>query len=382
MQDSGEQQNRGPNLNQAGAVLTIDLGAIRENYRLLRERLEGARCAAVVKADGYGLGAAEVASALRKEGCNAFFVVQAAEGISLRRVLGEDPDIFVLNGIHPGAEDDCAAAGLTAVANSAAQLAAWQAAARRRGQRLPVAVQVDSGMSRLGMAQSEVESIGRDAFDGLDLKLVMSHLACADELNNPVNALQRKAFEALRRMLPDAPASLANSSGIFLGGAFHTISWAGRGALRVNRRRGGEPDAPDRPARRQDHPDARPRSRHRRRLRPQFRSTAELRLATIALGYADGWRGAAAVAWHRGRRLPFAGRVSMDTIILDISALSPEEPAPGDLVELIGERQTIDEIAALSDTIGYEILTGLGTVSTAARRWLNSACREGDRAAI
>ena len=201
--------------------MTIDLAAIRENARTLAAMQRPSELWAVVKADGYGLGAAEVASALRKEGCNAFFVAQAAEGISLRRVLGKDPDIFVLNGIHPGAEDDCAAAGLTAVANSAAQLAAWQAAARRRGQRLPVAVQVDSGMSRLGMAQAEVESIGREAFDGLDLKLVMSHLACADELSNPVNALQRKAFEALRRMLPDAPASLANSSGIFLGGAFH-----------------------------------------------------------------------------------------------------------------------------------------------------------------
>ena len=363
MQDSGEQQNRGPNLNQAGAVLTIDLGAIRENYRLLRERLEGGQCAAVVKADGYGLGAAAVATALRRDGCNAFFVAQAAEGISLRRVLGEGPDIFVLNGIHPGAEDDCAAAGLIAVANSAAQLAAWQAAARRRGQRLPVAVQVDSGMSRLGMAQSEVESIGRDAFDGLDLKLVMSHLACADELNNPVNALQRKAFEALRRMLPDAPASLANSSGIFLGGTFHyDLVRPGAALYGVNPTPGRE-----NPMRQTVRLAAK--IIQTRGLEAgigvgyghSFRSTAELRLATIALGYADGWpRRAAAVAWHRGRKLPFAGRVSMDTIILDISALSPEELAPGDLVELIGERQTIDEIAALSDTIGYEILTGLG----------------------
>ncbi len=363
MHDSSEHQNRGPDLDQAGAVLTIDLGAIRENYRLLKERLEGARCAAVVKADGYGLGAAEVASALRKEGCDAFFVAQAAEGISLRRALGEGPGIFVLNGTHPGAEDACAAAGLTAVANSAAQLAAWQAAARRRGQRLPVAVQVDSGMSRLGMPQAEVESTGPEAFDGLDLKLVMSHLACADEMGNPVNEMQRKAFEALRRMLPDAPASLANSSGIFLGRAFHyDLARPGAALYGVN------------PTPGQENP-----MRQTVRLAAKviqmrsleagigvgyghsFRSTAELRMATIALGYADGWpRRAAAVAWHRGRKLPFAGRVSMDTIILDISALSPGELTPGDLVDLIGDRQTIDDIAELSGTIGYEILTGMG----------------------
>src|SRR5688572_31743545 len=105
-------------VDQAGAILTVDLSAIRENYRLLRDRLGGTECAAVVKADGYGLGAAEVASALRKEGCSVFVVAQAAEGISLRQALGDGPDIYVLNGIHPGAEDDCAEAGLTAVANS------------------------------------------------------------------------------------------------------------------------------------------------------------------------------------------------------------------------------------------------------------------------
>src|SRR5689334_15688094 len=109
-------------VDQAGAILTVDLSAIRENYRLLRDRLDGAECAAVVKADGYGLGAVEVAAALRKEGCNVFFVAHAAEGIALRQGLDDGPDIYVLNGIHPGAENDCAEAGLIAVANSAAQL--------------------------------------------------------------------------------------------------------------------------------------------------------------------------------------------------------------------------------------------------------------------
>lgn len=348
--------------DQAGAVLTIDLGAIRENYRLLRDRLK-AGCAAVVKANGYGLGAADVASALCRAGCNVFFVAHAAEGISLRQALGDGPEILVLNGIHPGAEDDCAGAGLVSVANSVAQLAAWRETARKRGQRLPVAVQVDSGMSRLGMPPAEVESLGAGAFDGLELRLVMSHLACADEPANPANEAQRASFDALRRKLPDAPASLANSSGIFLGEAFHyDLARPGAALYGVNPTPGAF-----NPMRQAVQLHAK--IIQARDLEPgigvgyghSFRTAAALRVATIALGYADGWpRRTAAAAWHRDKKLPFAGRVSMDSIILDVSALGLDELKPGDLVELIGEHQTVDEIAALSGTIGYEILTGLG----------------------
>ncbi len=348
---------------QACAILTIDLGAIRENYRLLRGKLAAAECAAVVKADGYGLGAAEVASALRKEGCRTFFVAHAAEGISLRQALGAEPDIYVLNGIHPGAEDDCAKAGLVAIANSAAQLVAWQAAARRLGQELPVAVQIDSGMSRLGMPSHEVEAVGSDAFSGLDLKLVMSHLACADEPDNPANEAQRKIFDDLRHKLPDAPASLANSSGIFLDRAFHyDLARPGAALYGVNPSPGR--DNPMRQAVRLEAKVIQARDLESGigvGYGHTFRTTVQLRAATIALGYADGWpRRASAVAWYHGKELPFAGRVSMDSIILDISTLSPDELKPGDLVELIGDHQTVDNIAAISGTIGYEILTGLG----------------------
>ena len=354
-----------PDSAQAGAILTIDLGAIRENYRLLRSQLGAARCAAVVKAGGYGLGAAQVAAALRKEGCEVFFVAHAVEGLSLRRALGDNPEIFVLNGIYPGAEDACAAAGLIAVANSVEQLAAWRKAAVRRGAKLPVAVQVDSGMSRLGMAPAEVESVAADAgaFDGLGLRLVMSHLACADEPDNPANEAQRLAFDALRRILPHAPASLANSSGVFLGKDFrYDIARPGAALYGVNPTPGKA-----NPMRQVVRLDAK--VVQTRELEAgigvgygyAFRTTAPLRLATIALGYADGWpRRTAACAWFDGAKLPFAGRVSMDSIILDISALPPGRLQAGSLVEVIGPSQTVDELAALAGTIGYEILTGLG----------------------
>jgi alanine racemase len=346
----------------AGAILTVDLGALRENYRRLKARLQGVACAAVVKADGYGLGAA-VASALREEGCRSFFVAHAAEGISLRQALGQEPEILLLNGVHPGAEDDCAEAGLVAVANSATQLAAWQAAARRSGRTLPVAIQIDSGMSRLGMPPAEVDGLAPDALAGLELILVMSHLACADEPDNPVNEEQRAAFETLRQKLPPAPASLANSSGIFLGGAFHyDLARPGAALYGVNPTPGKE-----NPMRQVVRLQAK--VIQTRELTADigigyghaYRTTAPLRTATIALGYADGWpRHAATAAWHGGKKLPFVGRVSMDSIVLDISALDPGELAAGDLVELIGAHQTIDDVAALSGTIGYEILTGLG----------------------
>jgi len=351
--------------DDAGAILTIDLGAVRENYRRLRAELGGARCSGVVKADAYGLGAVPVALALRDEGCAEFFVAHVGEGLALRSALGPGVAIYVLNGLPPGSEAAAARAELIAVCNSIDQLRAWQQAARTAGVVLPAAIQVDSGMSRLGMPASEVEAVASDpqALDGLELVLVMSHLACADEPDNPANEFQRLAFEALRRRLPDAPASLANSSGIFLGAAFHyELARPGASLYGIN------------PVPGRDNP-----MRQVVRLEAKviqtrevdegagvgyglsWRAAAAHRLATISLGYADGWpRRTNAAARYRETTLPFTGRVSMDSIVLDVSALPAGLPAPGDLVEVIGPHQTVDDLAALSGTIGYEILTGLG----------------------
>ena len=191
----------------------------------------------------------------------------------------------------------------------------------------------------------------------------MSHLARADEPDNPANEVQRIAFEALRRQLPPAPASLANSSGIFLGESYHyDLARPGVALYGVNPLPGR--DNPMLPVVR-----LQAKVIQARKLDAgigvgyghSFRTGALFRAATIALGYADGWpRRAGASAWFDGVRLPFAGRVSMDSIILDISSLPPGRLKAGDLVELIGPRQSIDDLAALAGTIGYEILTGLG----------------------
>ena len=227
--EAGDQRRATPRIpanipeTAAGAILTIDLGAIRENYRRLKAKLGKVKCSAVVKADAYGLGAADVAPALAREGCDTFFVAHVGEGIALREVLGQATTIYILNGSPPGAEADCVAHGLAPVINSLQQLAAWRRAAAASGGKLPAALQVDSGMARLGMAPAEVELVAADprALEGISVDLVMSHLACADEPDNPANALQRRNFEALRAKLPKAAASFANSSGIFLGNDYH-----------------------------------------------------------------------------------------------------------------------------------------------------------------
>jgi alanine racemase len=353
-----------PSLAAAGAVLTIDLGALRANYRLLKSRVGRAGAAAVVKADGYGLGGAEVSRALIAEGCETFFVAHLHEAIRLRATLGAGPSIQVLNGIAPGAEDECAAGDVTPVLNSLEQVAAWRHAAKRAGRILPATLQVDSGMSRIGMPPAELERLVATTagFEDIDLGLVISHLACADEPGHPANAAQLGAFERLRRLLPPLPASLANSSGIFLGPEYHLDLVRPGAALYGINPTPGKPNP----------------MRQVVRLAAKILQTRELpagtgvgyghtfhaerpmRAATISLGYADGWpRRAIASAFLGDVRLPFVGRVSMDSIIVDISAVARNLNA-GDLVEVIGPHQTVDDVAALAGTIGYEILTSLG----------------------
>jgi alanine racemase len=354
-----------PDEAAAGAILTIDLGAIRENYRRLKAHLDGVACAGVVKADGYGLGAVQVANALRKEGCDTFFVAHLWEGIVLRDALGTGPAIFVLHGFLPGSEAQGEAAGLIPVVNSTGQLAAWRNLARQLGKKLPAAIQVDSGMSRIGLAPVEVEALAADpsAFDGIELRLVMSHLACADEPEHGANEAERLEFERLRRMLPPAPLSFANSSGIFLGKPYHhDLARPGAALYGIN-------PTPGRKNPMQPVIKLEAKVLQTRQISAgagvgyghTFHATEPLRTATITLGYADGWhRRTSAAAFFEGVELPFIGRVSMDSIILDVSALPEGRLKEGDLVELIGPSHPLDTVADVAGTIGYEVLTSLG----------------------
>lgn len=352
-------------VDRAGAILTIDLGAIVSNYQVLRRKIGGADCAGVVKADAYGLGAVEVASALHGAGCRKFFVAHVGEGMQLRESLPAGSDIFVLNGMPAGTENDFFDSGLVPVLNSLREIAAWRDHALKRGRRLPAALQVDSGMSRLGLPPRDVDAIASDPeiLGRFDLKLVLSHLACADEYEHAANEHQRNTFDRLRSMLPPAPASLANSSGIFLGSAYH-YDLARPGAALYGINPTPHRANPMRPVVRlsariiqlRDVPESAGIGYGHMAL-----ATKPTRLATISLGYADGWRrNAATAAFLNGVRLPFIGRVSMDSIILDLADCRDGSVGEGDWVDLICEEQTVDQVAAASGTIGYEVLTGLG----------------------
>jgi len=351
----------------AGAVLTVDLTAIRDNYRLLRQRAGSAACGAAVKADAYGLGATPVAKALAAEGCRHFFVAHLDEGIDLRPHLPPSADIFVLHGPLPHTELDFIEHRLIPVLNSTAQIAGWRHTARVLNQRLPAIVQIDTGMSRLGLSPSELDAglLDPEFLRGIELRFVMSHLGGAERQDDPMNARQLAAFNAARERLPRVGASFANSSGIFLGSPFHFDLVRPGGALYGI--------APVAGAANPMKPVVRLQARiiQTRTIAAgdgvgygfSYRASAPRRIATVAVGYADGWlrslsnRGCALID---GVRVPMVGKVSMDTCALDVSDISPGRVQPGAFADLICAAQPVDAVAALAETIGYEILTSLG----------------------
>jgi alanine racemase len=353
---------------RAGAILTIDLSAIAANWRLLRDRLDGPECGAVVKADAYGLGLEPVARALFEAGCRSFFVAHASEGAALRAIL-PDAAITVMHGIAPGEEEEFAALRLVPSLNTPDEIARWGAFARgRSGQSpLPASLHVDSGMTRLALDAAAIDALASEPrpLQGLDLRCVMSHLAIAEERANPMSARQLAQFNRVRARLPKAPASIANSSAIFLGPEY-ALDLARPGAALF----GIAPMANE------PNPMAQVVELSGRILQVQeidsprtvgygatHRAAAPSRLATVAVGYADGYlrslsnRGSAFLG---GVRVPVVGRVSMDLITLDVTSAPRDLARPGRHVELIGPHHSADDLAREAGTIGYEILTSLG----------------------
>lgn len=349
---------------RAGAFLTIDLGAIVSNWRMLSAAAAPATCAAVVKADAYGLGAPEIAAALEAAGAARSLSRIWIRGLAFVAHLAKARGSSCSTARRGEREADFVAEKLIPVVNTPGELSAWRANCRAKGRSRPVALQFDSGMTRFGLSPADVSVIAENPamLEGLSIELAMSHLACADEPDHAASEVQRQEFERLRGMFPNTPASLANSSGIFLGTKFHfDLTRPGaalyginptphaanpmQGAVRVNARVLQFRDVQAGTGVGYGHTAC-----------PRRRS----RLATISLGYADGWpRNACAAPFFRGQRLPFLGRVSMDSIVIDPTDCA-EPPREGDFVEVIGPNQTVDDVAAAAGTIGYEILTRLG----------------------
>lgn len=309
----------------------------------------------MVKADGYGMGAAAVAVRLRRLGCEHFFVATAAEGVRLRDAIA-GTTIYVLSGVDAADAADAAACDLVPVVNCAEQLDAWHAHRDK-----PIAVHVDTGMHRLGFAPEDAEPA---RFAGFDVVLLMTHLACADESQHPRNALQLARFEAVRQRFPGVTTSIGNSAGTLLGAAYHGELCRPGVALY-----GGNPFL-DRPNPMHAVAIFEARVLQLRNVPPNEPvgygatgiATTERLIAVLGAGYADGMPralsgcGTAAVG---GARVPFVGRVSMDLITIDVTSLAGRISV-GDWVELVGSAVTVDDVGAAAGTNGYEILTGLG----------------------
>lgn len=349
------------------AVLTVDLRAVAANYGLLRSRLRpGCAAAAMIKADGYGLGAAQVRAALYAEGCRDFFVATPEEAFALP-AGGADETIAVLNGFPSGAEDDGAASGFVPVLNGLDDIARWRAAAARRGSRLPAMIHFDTGMNRLGLGPDETVRLLEDPdalLAGIEVRAVMSHFACADEKDHPLTRRQYERFCAIAARFPQARASLANSSGIFRDEAYHfDLVRPGMALYGLN------------PLPEQDNPMTPAVTAQARILQVRtagkgestgyggsYRFEKDTLLATVALGYADGFLrslGNHGALYYRGRPCPIRGRVSMDLTIVETGHL-PVPPRAGEMMEIVGPHQSADALADSAGTIGYEILTGLG----------------------
>lgn len=337
---------------------TVMTGNIADNWRTLDALHSGATTAAVVKADGYGLGAARVTRALRIAGCQTFFVAYAEEGLVVRKAAGKAARIFVLNGPVRGEMSAYRDADLTAVLSNEAHVKVWANAAKGS-----CALHFDTGMNRLGLPADMTEK-DLAALRRLQPVLVMSHLSCADEPENPMNTAQRKAFNEITDAFPDTPASLANSYGCYLGKGFaYDLTRPGLALY-------GGTIPPEKVK-------LKPGLILEATILATFTGqkgtkvgyggthtlTEDRILATCGIGYADGIPRAAGggglTGWLEGTPCPVLGRISMDLVTLDVTDCA-KHAKPGARVEFLGENAKLETQAAACGTLGYELLTGLG----------------------
>jgi alanine racemase len=365
-----------PEANQAAAlatatgVLTVDLDAIVANWRKLEKSAVPAECAGVIKADAYGCGLDPVARALAGAGCKTFFVATLDEARAARAVLPQ-ASIYVLDGFFQNSGDAYAGIDARPMIGDLNELAEWDVFCRRSGWAGGAGIHIDTGMNRLGLTIAEAQGIiPRINAGDHGIMLVISHLACAETLNHPLNARQLASFREIASLFSGVPASLSNSSGVFLGPAFQfDMVRPGAALYGVN----PTPEA-DNPM--QGVVELKARIVQIRNVEKgdsvgyggTWSARRPTRLAVVSAGYADGYfraggsndgtRGAEVVV--AGKRCPVAGRISMDLIAVDVTDLEKSAVRRGHMVTLIGEGITVDELAHHFGTIGYEVLTGIG----------------------
>jgi alanine racemase len=362
--------NRAAALATATGVLTVDLDAIVANWRKLEKTAVPAECAGVIKADAYGCGLDPVARALAGAGCKTFFVATLEEARAARAAVPQAA-IYVLDGFFQNSGDAYARIDARPMIGDLNELAEWDVFCRRTGWTGGAGIHIDTGMNRLGLTVAEAQGIiPRINAGDHGITLVMSHLACAETLNHPLNARQLASFREIASLFSGVPASLSNSSGVFLGPAFQfDMVRPGAALYGVN----PTPEA-DNPM--QGVVDLKARIVQMRNIEKgesvgygaTWSARRPTRLAIVSAGYADGYfraggsndgtRGAEVVV--SGKRCPIVGRISMDLIAVDVTDLEKNAVRRGHMVTLIGEGITVDELSHHFGTIGYEVLTSLG----------------------
>jgi alanine racemase len=354
----------------ATGVLTIDLDAIVANWRKLESQGVPAECSAVVKANAYGCGTEPVVRALATAGCKTFFVATVEEARAARAAT-KSAAIYVLSGCFQNGGDAFAELNCQPVIGDLNELAEWDVFCRRSGWSGGAAIHIDTGMNRLGLTLQDAHGIVPRIHAGdHGITLVMSHLACAENPQHPLNARQLTNFREIAQQFTGVPASLANSSGSFLGPQFQfDLLRPGAALYGVN----PTPDAdnPMRPV-----VDLKTRIIQVREVErgdtvgygATWTARRPTRLAIVSTGYADGYfRAAGSTDGTRsadvivaGKRCPIAGRISMDLIAIDITDLPEKAARRGHMVTLLGDGITVDELGHHFGTIGYEVLTSLG----------------------
>lgn len=358
--------------NLAGAILSIDLAALKANYKRLAKQAGKADCGAAVKGEAYGLGLGPVVKALWAAGCRTFFVARPMEGADVRAVL-PNAVIYVLDGLHPGAADFYASHDLRPALISPTEVLEWHSFGADFGRALPCALHVDTGINRLGLSAQQFIDIVDNAtlMSGLNIVMLMSHLACSDDKSHPMNQKQAQRFAEIRKKLPKVTASLANSSGIFLGKDFtHDLVRPGVALY------GGNPTP------------------HKKNpMQPvitlegivlqirdvkmgetvgysaTWKAPRDSRIAFLGAGYRDGIprmlssrkKGEQAQAFIAGKRCPVVGRVSMDMMGIDVTDLPKSKVRRGMRAQIFGPKIPLDEAAGWAGTISYEVLTRLGS---------------------
>lgn len=347
----------------APSRMTVHSQALADNYRLFQSMSE-ADVAGVIKADGYGTGSVAAYKTLHEAGAREFFVATPDEGIALK--APGDSSVYILGGVYNGAEKDYAAENIIPVLNSMDQIERWSAHARKSERRLPAIVHFDTAMNRLGLERLDLPKlIGRpELLEALDVRAIMTHFACSDEVGHPLNKAQADWFAIIARHFPNVRKSLCNSSGVFRDENWHYDLLRPGYALY-----GGNPTPET------ANPMRRVVDMSVRILQTRMGKKGESAgysathifekdtpLATVSIGYADGLlrsgSNRARFFWN-GQPCPIAGRVSMDLIIVDLSGIKGPAPQAGDWLEVLGENQSVDQLAADCGTIGYEILTSL-----------------------